>query len=200
MKLISVYNRILSMRTPILKTDDLSILLGITNKHGYQILSALAKEDLIIHLRRGLWAIKDKIDPLVLPNYLTAPLPSYVSLQSALYSHGMISQIPSIIYAVSIARSRNYNTQLGSYSIHHIQPQLFLGFDIVGEQKINIAQPEKALFDFFYFKATKTKLFYSLPELEIPKDFNWHQIEQYAERIDNVSRKVMVHKQITRYA
>ena len=45
----------------------------------------------------GLWATDLSLDPLRLPEYLTAPLPSYVSFQSALFFHGMISQIPNVI-------------------------------------------------------------------------------------------------------
>jgi predicted transcriptional regulator of viral defense system len=199
MKLISAYNKILSMPTKVFKTEDVSILLGITNKHGNQLLTKLSAEKLIIHLRRGLWALQDSLDPFILPDYLTAPLPSYISLQSALYFHGLISQIPSNIYVVSIARTRSYDTPVGLFSIHHIQPNLFLAFDTVGEHHIKMAQPEKALFDFFYLKATKSKLFYSLPEVEFPDGFNWEKVLKYADQIENVSRKVMVLKLITRY-
>lgn len=54
--------------------------------------------------------------------YLTGPFPSYVSPQTALFYHEMISQIPHIIYAVSLARTRQYKTPLGNVSIHHLQP------------------------------------------------------------------------------
>jgi len=46
--------------------------------------------------------------------FLTAPFPAYVSLQSALYLHGMISQVPALTYAVTLARSRRLATPLGS--------------------------------------------------------------------------------------
>jgi len=182
------------MNTPVFKTEDVSILLNTTNKHGYQLLAKLSAENLIIHLRRGLWALTASLDPFILPEYLTAPLPSYISLQSALYFHGMISQIPSNTYVISIARTRIYDTTVGCFSIHHIQPDLFMGFDIVGDNHIKMAQPEKSLFDFFYLKATKSKLFYSLPELEIPDNFNWEDIINYANKITNNSRRTMVLK------
>ena len=35
----------------------------------------------------GISVIKDRVDPFALPEYLIAPLPTYVSLQSALYLH-----------------------------------------------------------------------------------------------------------------
>jgi predicted transcriptional regulator of viral defense system len=36
-----------------------------------------------------------------LPELISAPWPAYVSLQSALHHHGVIEQIPSVIYAVT---------------------------------------------------------------------------------------------------
>ncbi len=192
MKLITAYQKIKALDVPIFQTSDFAILLGISNKYGYNLLKQLADENLIAHLRRGVWALKESVDPLMLPDYLTAPMPSYISLQSALYYHGLISQIPSLIYAISIAKTRRYNTPISVYSIHHINPILFSGFDIIGDNTIRMAQPEKALFDFCYLKSTKNKLFYALPEVEIPPSFAWHKLKGYVEKIANKSRQVMV--------
>jgi hypothetical protein len=35
-------------------------------------------------------------------------------------SHGMISQIPSVVYAVSISRTRRYATAVAEFSVHHV--------------------------------------------------------------------------------
>ncbi len=200
MKIISAYKIIKNLGATIFRTSDVAITMDVTNKQGYKVLKQLADEKLLLHLRRDLWAITEALDPLMLADYLTAPLPAYISLQSALYYHGLISQIPSVIYAVSIARTRVYKTPVASYSIHHISAELFAGFDIIGDKAIRIAQPEKALFDFFYFKAAKSKLFYALPELDIPNDFNWNILREYAEKIVNKSRRIMVLNLIERQA
>ena len=55
-----------------------------------------------------------------------------MSLQSALYLHGMISQVPTVTYAVSLARTRRFVTTLGTVSVHHVQPPFFFGFQDVG--------------------------------------------------------------------
>jgi len=62
----------------------------------------------------------------------------------------MISQIPEIVYAVSISRARLYKTSLGTFSIHHLDPGFFFGFQSVGRMGIKMASPEKALVDFVY--------------------------------------------------
>ena len=199
MKLVSAYQKIKSLGVPAFRTSVVALTLGVSNKYGYKILKQLADEKLVLHLRRDLWALKESIDPFMLPDYLTAPMPSYISLQSALYYHGLISQIPAVIYAVSIARTRRYETSIGVYSIHHINPTLFFDFDIIGDQAIRLAQPQKALFDFCYLKSAKTKLFYALPEVEIPQDFAWDKINSYIEKIVNKSRRTMVANMVAGY-
>jgi predicted transcriptional regulator of viral defense system len=192
MNLITVYKKIKELKLPIFKTTDLSVLLGITNKYGSKLLGELASEKLIFRLRRDLWIIKGAIDPLMVLDYLTLPAPSYVSLQSALYYHGIISQIPVVIYGVTIARTRRYETVIGTYSLHHLDPNLFFGFDLIGENNVRMAQREKALFDYFYLKSTKSKLFYKLPEMEIPENFDWQKIAAYTQKIKNKGRRNMI--------
>src|SRR6267142_823583 len=46
----------------------------------------LARTGLVRPVRRGIWALGDRPDPLVLGDYITAPYPSYVSLQTSLTS------------------------------------------------------------------------------------------------------------------
>ena len=192
MNVITAYRKIKTLQVAIFTTQDAGCILGISNKYAHKLLKQLQDENLLLHLRRGLWAFKEGIDVLMLPDYLTAPAPSYISLQSALYYHGLISQIPTVIYAISIARSRVYETTIGTYSIHHIAPQLFMGFNTVGENDIRMAEVEKALFDFFYLKASKSKLFYRLPELEIPDHFSWEKFESYIDKVKNKSRRAMI--------
>ena len=61
-------------------------------------------------IQRGLWALDPEIEPRVVGHYLTTPLPSYVSLFSALAEHGMIEQLPRQISLVSLARPRRIVT------------------------------------------------------------------------------------------
>jgi predicted transcriptional regulator of viral defense system len=192
MNALEAYQLIRSRENLIFRTNEIAVLLKVSNAYGHKILSQLRQAGLIIHLRRDLWGLEGDVDALLLPDYLTAPFPSYISLQSALYYHGMIEQIPSIIYAVSLARTRSYPTPLGEYSIHHIKPELFCGFTVTGDHDVQLATPEKALFDFFYFSVAKSQLFCSLPELEIPKKFRWKEWYAYTERVENKSRRSVI--------
>src|SRR5688500_227638 len=59
-----------------------------------------------------------------LPEYLMAPLPSYLSLHTALHLRGLIEQIPEVFYAASLARTAS-NSQLrrSRAKPHHHQAQ-----------------------------------------------------------------------------
>ena len=46
-------------------------------------------------------------------------------LQTALHLHGMVEQIPEVFYAVSLARTQRITTSVGSFSVHHIAPELY---------------------------------------------------------------------------
>jgi hypothetical protein len=84
----------------------------------------------------------DPVDPLTITDYVTSPYPSYVSLQSALRLHGMIMQIPAVIYVVSLARSNRVKTACGVYSIHHVAPEFFDGYDLL-ESGMKLVTPER---------------------------------------------------------
>lgn len=175
-----------------METGDAAILLGLGKAHASKVLARLAQAGHLVALKRGAWALSGRLDPLALPEWLTAPQPAYVSLQSALYHHGLLSQIPSLVYAVSLARTRRYDTSLGAVSIHHVASAFFFGFETVGDKGIRIASPEKALLDVFYLAPARSRLFTSLPELEKPAKFDVREARRMIERIPFPARRRMV--------
>jgi predicted transcriptional regulator of viral defense system len=198
MRLIEIFYKLKALGQPILQTREVAALLKIKTSTASKILSRLAKHKHIIYLRRGLWGIPEQIDPLMLPEYLTAPLPSYISLQSALFYHAMISQIPNLIYAVSLARTKKFTTPLGTVSIHHIQPDFFFGFEAIGKHQIKMATPEKAIFDTLYLSIAKSKLFYPLPELELPKRFSIKKVNDMLQNIKSISKRNLLTKRFNK--
>ena len=148
-----------------------------------QSLRRLAASGLAISVRRALWTLGPKPDPLALGEYVTAPHPSYVSLQTALYLHGMVSQIPAVTYLVSLGRSGRVTTRIGTYSLHHVVPEFFDGFEHHVDSASKIATPEKALVDFLYLSPTRARLFAALPELVLPRSFRPGVARGWARRV-----------------
>ena len=181
-----------SLDQPLFETRDLAALLKVGRSNATHIATRLAGTGLLVKLARGKWALKGRANRFAIAEHLTSPFPSYISLQSALYHHGMISQIPAVTYAVSIARPRRYETPLGVFSIHHVEPHFFFGYETNESGSAKIAVPEKALIDVFYFRPTRTRLFIDLPEVEFSKTFDWNLAGRMARQIRSRSRRVLV--------
>ncbi len=194
MRLDMVLSRLKMTGQQILRTADACALLNISRDHASHILSRLEESGHLVRIKNGLWCFSGKTDAMQLAEFLTAPFPSYISLQSALYLHGMISQIPASTYCVSLARTRTYRTPVGDFSIHHISGDFFMGYEETGDKGLKIAVPEKALLDFLYLSPARSRLFSGLPELEIPRSFSIRKARMMIGRIPAVRRRAMLEK------
>lgn len=159
-----------------------------------QRLRAMEQAGLVRRLRRGLWALDPDLDPLVVPPFLTAPLPAYVSFWSALSLHGMVEQIPRQVSVASLDRARQVKTTIGTYSIHHIDPELFAGYE-GSEQAGYLASAEKALFDTVYVRAAAGSRAY-FPELSLPPGFDPARASSWPERIRGARLRTLVARRL----
>lgn len=192
MTLLDVLSAVASMGAPTFTTRDAAARLRVPNGHASVSLARLAAGGHLLRLRRGVWAVPGRVDAVALPEFLTAPLPAYVSLQSALYLHGMVSQMPAVTYAVTLARTRRYATPLGAVSLHHVQPAFFFGFEDHGDAGGRLATPEKALVDVLYLAPARSKLFRALPELEWPRRFRAGVARDIVRRVEPARRRAFV--------
>ena len=192
MKLIDAQSRLKTFAQDFLQSSDVAAILQVSRPHASKIMTRLAQSGFVIQLTRGKWALNQNIEPFSVPQFIVSPSLSYISLQSALFYHGIISQVPEITYAVSTSKTRKYRTPIGTFSIHHLEPDFFFGFESVGSHSVMMATPEKALLDFLYLSPTRSRLFHALPELEIPEKFNLKQALDMTERIHSKSRRTIV--------
>lgn len=173
-------------RSLVFTTRDFCALANISMTFASQMLRRLAAKGRITRVYQGLWA--DVRNPefnayKVVP-FLAPPHPCAVSLLTALHLHGMIEQIPQVVYVVSTAMTRKIRTPVGDYSIHRIAPDLFEGYEeYKGEGGFLLATPEKALVDCLYLSARRGKRFFFLPELSLPKEFRKRKAEEWVARI-----------------
>ncbi len=196
MRLDEALARIRQTGQMVMRTADVMALLDVNKDHAGQILSRLAGSGHLLRLKRGLWLVSETRNPLLLVDYLTAPFPSYISLQTALYRHGMVSQMPAVIYCVSPARSRVYATPVGTFSVHRISERFFCGFQRPGDGGTKMASPEKALLDFLYLSSTKTRLFVTLPELDLSTGFSFRKAQRLLCCIPSPQRRTMVERKL----
>ena len=90
--------------------------------------------------------------------------PSYISLQTALSYYEIIPEAVYVITSVATKKTNQFNTPIGYFSYNKIKPQIFgFGQSLVSvapgkasetyNKKILMAEPEKAILDFFYINA-----------------------------------------------
>lgn len=190
MRSTEALGQMLALRRPLLETREIAALLGVSTSRASRLLSSLAQAGLALRVRRGLWSLQPQVDPLIVPSYLTAPLPAYVSFWSALHRHGMIEQIPRQVFVASLARTQRITTPIATFSIHHLAPELFTGFESL-EGGGHVATPEKALFDTVYLRSVAGGGL-SLPEIELPASFRDGKLKEWLDRVARPRLRTLV--------
>jgi predicted transcriptional regulator of viral defense system len=190
MKPTDAFGDLLRLQRTIIETREAAVRLGVSVSRASQLLRLLEESGLVRRLRRGLWALRPTVDPFGVAPYLTAPFPAYVSFWSALARHGMIEQVPRQVFVASLHRTQRVTTTVGTYSIHHLAPELFDGYD--GSEEIGyLATPEKALFDAVYLRAPRGGQIL-LPELELPAKFQEKKLDEWTSRVARPRLRTLV--------
>ena len=142
----------------IFTTADLITLSGLKEANATKALLRLTAQNLLVRIKRGVWVNKLVLDlnPYEAVPFLRAPWPAYVSLHSALADHGVVEEIPHLIYAVASTMPRKYSTAIGEFRFHHLPQRLIWGFEMrqSGTGGYPIAEREKAFLDLAYLALT----------------------------------------------
>ena len=87
-----------------------------------------------------------------LANYLYSP--SYLSLETILYRHNLLTEIPVNLISVTKNKTAVFINKLGNFLYHKIKPSIFRGFELCRESDFSFmkASKAKALFDFLYLR------------------------------------------------
>ncbi len=105
----------------------------------------------LISIRKGLYVAADlaKPKPFLVANHIFGP--SYVSIDSALSSYGMIPERVYALTSVTPKASRRFETTLGVFTYARLPlPYYSLGLvqkELAAGQRALVASPEKALLD-----------------------------------------------------
>jgi len=110
----------------------------------------------IIKLRNGWYCLPE----FLMENYSSWIIanrvhePSYLSLESALSYHGIIPEGVYMTTSLTTNRTIRLSMAGSSYSYSSIRNDLFFGYELIEtayhHRKIRMAEPAKALIDFFY--------------------------------------------------
>ena len=186
MKKFSVIKAIGEVNRPIFATREIANIRQGSISSASQSLSHLAEQGVITKIIRGVWALTSHphFSPFTVTAFIAPSHRVYLSFLSALHLHGLIEQIPQVIYAATTGRGRIITTSIGVYSLHQLNSRMFTGFDWYGKrQDFLIAEPEKALVDSLYISSRKKKRFGQFPELDLKSGFDFKKARSWTNRI-----------------
>jgi len=120
-------------------------------------LSSWAKKGYIERLKRDLYACVEPGLGSELPDFYVANklyIPSYISLETALSHYNIIPEIAVQVTSVTTKPGREFKNRYGVFIYRSCKNRAFTGYRIVSYEGYNvlIADKEKALVDFIYFK------------------------------------------------
>ena len=180
---------------PVVRTSEAAAALRTSVSSTSRMLRSLEENGLARRVRSGVWSVgPDSPDPFMIAPELTRPHPAYVSFYSALNYHWMIDQIPREVSVASLDRARRITTNIGTFAIHHLPPELFDGWQET--RRGRVARPEKAIFDICYASAAHRGITRRIPELELPARFDVGVIEALATRIESPRVRTLTRKAI----
>jgi len=142
----------------------------------------------ILRLKRDLYEFVDKergsgVSDLYVANKLYGP--SYVSLETALSFYSIIPDIAANAMSVTTGPTRSFKNRYGAFFYRTCRKKAFTGYRIITSEglKVCIADKEKALVDYLYYKL-RSPLKLVLKEERFNKDIlrklDWKKALRYA--------------------
>lgn len=191
---MSVQRAILEIERPVFTTREIAALAATSLSSASQSLSRLQRDGLVERVVRGVWCrpADPRFSVFMLVPFLSGGHRAYVSFFSALHLHGLIEQIPQVVYAATTAHTRRRSTPLGTFSYHRIHPAFFSGFDWYRENRsFLVASPEKALIDCLYLSSRKGRRFGRLPAFAPDTRFSRRLARAWVDKIPD--RRIREH-------
>jgi predicted transcriptional regulator of viral defense system len=136
---------------PFWSVADLEKVLAYgTRKSLLVALHRLTASGTLERVRRGYYRVAARpADEAALANVLYRP--SYLSFESALARHGILSQVPYTMTFATTRRSNRMTIGGREAEFRQIKKELFFGYTLEGG--LYVAEPEKALLDELYMMA-----------------------------------------------
>lgn len=157
---------------------DLQKFFNVSPNTASLFLNRNVKKGYLKKIRKGLYCFSDSnISEFYIAN--KAYIPSYVSFEYALMYYNIISETVYGITSATSKTSKNFLIRNINYSYYRIKKEAFTGYikkDFDGQISL-IAEPEKALADYFYFVSIGKKALYDRLNLD---NLEKNKLIQYA--------------------
>ncbi len=157
-------NKIIKSNRYLFSSKDIQEVFGIKSKRTLEdVVRKFVDEDILTRLERGKYLLTDaNVSDFEIAQFLYSP--SYISFETALNYHGILSQFPVEITSATTKFPTQKIIIDKLYSYSKIKINLFTGY--YKEKNALIAYPEKALFDQLYMIAKGLKTEEYLDEMD----------------------------------
>lgn len=160
MRFEDVYRELTDKKFYVFSSEELCAFFPQAKKSTVkQHLSRWKKNGFVSSVRRNLYELtypkNYDIPDMYLANKIYAP--SYVSLETALSHYSMIPEVSMSVTSITAKATRRFKNQHGLFTYQSVQTKAFCGYTIENHKGFDvlIAEPEKALVDYVYFKTLR---------------------------------------------
>lgn len=167
---------------------DFAKLFNLENSHSlYKKIARLEQKQIIHKLTKGKYRfLLTQGNDFELAGFLYTP--SYLSLESALSFHSLITGFPYQITSVTINPAKTIAIDNKEFKYSHLAPHLFWGYE--KKENFLLAEPEKALLDYIYL-GTKGLRNLSFDEMDF-SPLNQAKLASYVTKFHNSQIKTII--------
>lgn len=161
-----IIKRLASRSIPLFSLNEIGAILAIDNRQTlYKRIQRLTQNKILEKLMKGKYhCTLNSVSDFTIANFLYQP--SYISMQSALSFHSIMTGFSYQITSISVKKPKNFIIDKKDFIYSKITPKLFWGWE--KKEDFLIAKPEKALLDYIYF-ASKGLVSLDWDEIDISK-------------------------------
>ncbi|MGC9366097.1 MAG: type IV toxin-antitoxin system AbiEi family antitoxin domain-containing protein [bacterium] len=163
MKYNDFLKKLINNQYYVFSVRDLEILFPWESKYSIKkSLYLWKKKGLIKSLKRNLYELTFPDDYNIPDLFIANKLyqPSYISLETALSNFSIIPEISLAVTSMTTKPTRRFKNHHGLFTYQTVTSEKFGGYYIerINQFEIFIAEPEKALVDYVYFRIIREKL------------------------------------------
>lgn len=184
MSSIEYLNKLYNSDKKLFKTSDIQKILDIdVDRTLEDIIKRFIDKKILIQLEKGKYILENSdISDFEIAQFLYSP--SYISFETALNYHGILSQFPVEITSATIQKNTTKEIAEKIYSYSKLSTNLYTGYYKEGNSLI--ALPEKALFDQFYMITKGIKTDQYLDEMDY-SNIKKEELAKYLNLLQNGS-------------
>ena len=160
MRFQETYKKLIEKKYYIFSFEDLCIFYPKEKRSNLrQYLSRWKAQGWLQSLKKGLYELTypegHGVPDFFIANKIYAP--SYISLETALSYYSIIPEVSIAVVSVTSKITRRFKNFHGLFMYRSVRPEAFRGYIIEKHNGFNIliAEPEKALVDYLYFKTLR---------------------------------------------